>query len=76
MLKDIDLQVQPGEVVALVGPSGAGKSTFVNLIPRFYDPQQGKITIDGMDLRQLKVQDLRRHIGTVPQDVFCSIAVS
>jgi len=69
VLKDISFTVQKGQQIALVGPSGAGKSTLVNLIPRFYDPVCGSITIDGIDLSQLKLEDLRRKIGMVYQDV-------
>ena len=67
VLKDVNLEIPVGQVVALVGPSGAGKSTFANLLPRFYDPQQGAISIDGMDLRELAKRDLRDHIAVVPQ---------
>ncbi len=67
-LTDISLDVQPGEVLALVGPSGAGKTTFVNLIARFYDPTQGRILIDGADLREVQLQSLRQQIGIVPQE--------
>lgn len=68
VLEDITLDVQPGEVVALVGPSGAGKSTLMNLIPRFYDPTEGSLCIDGHDLRQVTVESLRRQIALVPQE--------
>ncbi|GAB4582109.1 MAG: ABC transporter transmembrane domain-containing protein [Anaerolineales bacterium] len=68
ILTDICLNVQPGEMLALVGPSGAGKTTLVNLIARFYDPTQGRICIDGHDLRAIQLQSLRRQIGLVPQD--------
>ncbi len=68
VLHSVSLYVQRGEVVALVGPSGAGKSTLVNLIPRFFDPTRGVITIDGTDLRDVKVSSLRREIGTVTQE--------
>ncbi len=57
-----------GEVVALVGPSGAGKSTIVNLVPRFYEPQQGRVTIDGIDVAQVRLTDLRGAIAIVPQE--------
>lgn len=67
-LKGINLHVQPGETVALVGPSGAGKSTILNLILRFYDPQSGRITFDGIDLRDMARSDFRREIALVPQD--------
>jgi subfamily B ATP-binding cassette protein MsbA len=68
ILDDITLEVQPGEVLALVGPSGAGKTTLVNLIPRFFDPISGKICIDQHDLRSLQVESLRKQIGIVPQE--------
>jgi subfamily B ATP-binding cassette protein MsbA len=67
VLKDINLEVKVGEVVALVGMSGAGKTTLVNLIPRFYDLDEGHITIDGRDIRTLTVKSLREHIGIVTQ---------
>ena len=68
ILTDISLEVQPGEVLALVGPSGAGKTTLVNLIPRFFDPQTGQVLINGQDLRDLKLTGLREQIGIVPQE--------
>ena len=68
VLSEIDLDVQPGEAVALVGPSGAGKSTLVDLIPRFYDPTEGRILIDSQDIRNIKLNSLRRQIGIVPQE--------
>ena len=68
VLHNINLYVQRGEVVAIVGPSGAGKSTLINLIPRFFDPTLGTITLDGQDLRDVKVSSLRRQIGTVTQE--------
>lgn len=67
-LSDISLEVRPGETVALVGPSGAGKTTLFQLLLRFYDPQQGTILLDGVDIRQLALHDLREAIGIVPQD--------
>jgi subfamily B ATP-binding cassette protein MsbA len=69
VLHDIDVDVAPGETVALVGPSGAGKSTFVSLLPRFYDPQAGRITVDGHDLRSVPLQSLRDQIAAVSQEV-------
>ena len=69
VLTGIHLEVRAGEVVALVGPSGAGKSTLADLVPRFYDPTTGRITLDGVDLRDLRLADLRRLIGIVTQDV-------
>ncbi|MBD6617097.1 ABC transporter ATP-binding protein [Komarekiella sp. 'clone 1'] len=68
VLKDISLLVLPGEAIALVGASGAGKTTFVNLLPRFYDPITGQILIDGIDIRDVKFHSLRRQIGIVPQE--------
>ncbi|MCP5533069.1 MAG: ABC transporter ATP-binding protein [Akkermansiaceae bacterium] len=67
VLHDVNVTIPTGQVVALVGPSGAGKSTFASLIPRFYDPKAGAITIDGTDLRQVRKSDLRNHIAVVPQ---------
>ncbi len=67
VLRDVDVEIPVGQVVALVGPSGAGKSTFASLIPRFYDPQAGVVRIDGMDLRNFAKKDLRNHIAVVPQ---------
>lgn len=69
VLRDVSLRVRPGEVVALVGASGAGKSTLVDLIPRFYDPQRGRILIDGQDIRTIKLASLRRTMGIVTQEV-------
>lgn len=70
VLKDIDLRIRAGETVALVGPSGAGKSTLCSLIPRFYEIDEGAVTIDGMDIRRMTQQSLRGQIGIVQQDVF------
>lgn len=67
-LHDISAHVEAGEIVALVGPSGAGKTTIANLVPRFYVPQQGRITIDGHDIADVRLGDLRDAIGIVPQD--------
>ena len=67
-LDRFDLDVKPGETVAIVGPSGAGKTTAFNLLLRFYDPEQGTIRLDGIDIRQLALRDLRRALATVPQD--------
>jgi subfamily B ATP-binding cassette protein MsbA len=67
-IRDVDLEIAPGEVVALVGPSGAGKSTLIQLIPRFYDPQQGCVRVDGWDVREVKLRSLRSQIGMVAQD--------
>jgi ATP-binding cassette, subfamily B, bacterial MsbA len=68
ILLDIDLTIPRGQLVALVGPSGAGKSTLVNLLPRFFDPSSGRITIDGNDLRDISLQSLRAQIGIVTQE--------
>ena len=68
VLQDINLEIQPGEVLALVGPSGAGKSTLFNLIPRFYDPTSGRVIIDGHDIRSVNQYTLRAQIGLVPQE--------
>ena len=67
-LSGIDLEIRAGETVALVGPSGAGKSTLFQLLLRFHDPEQGRITVDGVDLRALRVAELRRLYALVPQD--------
>jgi ATP-binding cassette, subfamily B, bacterial MsbA len=68
VLRDIELHVRSGETVALVGPSGAGKTSLVSLVPRFWDPQRGALRLDGVDLRDLKLADLRSHIGVVAQE--------
>ncbi|MBO8126141.1 MAG: ABC transporter ATP-binding protein [Firmicutes bacterium] len=68
VLERINLDVAPGEIVALVGPSGAGKTTLVNLIPRFYDPTEGAIYLDEIDIRDVKQDSLREKIGLVPQE--------
>jgi ATP-binding cassette, subfamily B, bacterial MsbA len=67
-LEGIDLQCAPGEVLALVGPSGAGKTTLVSLLPRFWDVERGRVLLDGIDVRDLRLADLRGAIGIVPQD--------
>jgi subfamily B ATP-binding cassette protein MsbA len=69
VLKDINLEVQRGHVLAVVGPSGAGKSTLLDLIPRFHDPTQGQVRIDGADLRDLTIASVRARMGIVTQDV-------
>jgi len=68
VLRQIDLEIRPGEIVALVGPSGAGKSTLADLLPRFHDPTGGRITVDGVDLREIRLEDLRRLMGVVTQE--------
>ncbi len=70
ILDDINFTVNRGEILALVGPSGGGKSTLVDLIPRFYDPTEGKILIDGIDIRDIKLNSLRGKMGIVTQDTF------
>src|SRR3989441_2507916 len=67
-LEHVSLRLAPGEVVALVGPSGAGKTTLANLLPRFWDVTSGRITLDGVDIRALRLADLRHSIGIVPQE--------
>jgi ATP-binding cassette, subfamily B, bacterial MsbA len=68
VLKNVSISIPKGSTIALVGQSGSGKSTFVDLLPRFYDIQQGEILIDGKDIRQLKIHDLRNLMGNVNQD--------
>ncbi len=70
VLRDINFEAQPGQIVALVGPSGGGKTTLVHLIPRFYDPVAGQVLIDGHDLRDVSISSLRRNIGMVMQENF------
>jgi subfamily B ATP-binding cassette protein MsbA len=68
VLRGVTLEIEPGEVVALVGPSGAGKTSLANLIMRFYDPAEGRVTVDGHDLRRVTLHSLRSQIGLVPQE--------
>ena len=70
MIDHLDLDIRPGETIALVGPSGGGKSTTCSLLPRFYDVHDGSITIDGQDVREVTQESLRRAIGLVQQDVY------
>ncbi|MCD6263117.1 ABC transporter ATP-binding protein [Candidatus Bathyarchaeota archaeon] len=70
VLRDINLVIRPKEKVALVGPTGAGKTTMINLLCRFYDPQEGSITLDGYDLRKISLRSLRKQMGIVLQDPF------
>jgi len=70
VLSHIDIDAKPGQIIALMGPTGSGKTTVVNLMPRFYDVTGGRITIDGLDIRDMTLASLRRAIGTVQQDVF------
>jgi len=69
-LRGVDLHVEPGQVAAFVGPSGAGKTTITQLIPRFYDPQSGTVSIDGIDVREVDIDSLRSHIGIVTQETY------
>lgn len=69
ILKNISFEVEAGQTIALVGPSGAGKSTLLNLLPRFYDPQEGEILVDGVNIKEVTVKSLRNHISIVPQEV-------
>lgn len=68
LLHDINLEIKAGEVVAIVGPSGVGKTTLLDLLPRFYDPQRGRIELDGRDIREIKVSSLRSLMGIVTQE--------
>ncbi len=70
ILEDVNFYAKPGQKVALIGPTGSGKSTVTNLLPRFYDATEGRVLLDGHDVRDLKLNDLRRHIGIVLQDPF------
>jgi subfamily B ATP-binding cassette protein MsbA len=71
-LSDLDLDIAPGESVALVGPSGGGKTTLVNLIPRFYVPNEGRLLLDGQDVQTIRLADLRRQIALVVRRSCCS----
>jgi len=70
VLKDVSFHAQPGQIIALVGPTGAGKTTMVNLLSRFYDVKDGSIRVDGHDIRDIRIESLRRELGTVLQDTF------
>jgi ABC-type multidrug transport system fused ATPase/permease subunit len=70
VLRGLDIAVQPGEVVALVGRSGAGKTSIINLLCRFYDPQEGRITIDDVELNKIRLESLRQKVAVVPQETF------
>jgi ATP-binding cassette, subfamily B, bacterial MsbA len=69
VLRDIDLEVRAGETIAIVGPNGCGKSTLLQLLPRFYDPVAGRITIDGVDIRDVRLRELRSRFGMVTQEI-------
>jgi len=70
VLEDIDLELEPGRTVALIGHTGAGKTSLASLIPRFYDVREGRVEIDGVDVREVTLRSLRREIGVIPQDPF------
>ncbi|RMH01450.1 MAG: ABC transporter ATP-binding protein [Chloroflexi bacterium] len=70
ILKDVSFRAEPGQKIALIGPTGSGKSTITNLIPRFYEATEGRVLVDGVDVRQIRLPSLRRHIGIVLQDPF------
>jgi ABC-type multidrug transport system fused ATPase/permease subunit len=70
VLVDVTFEARPGEVIALVGPTGAGKTTIASLLGRFYDVSAGSIQVDGIDIRNIKVADLRQQLGVVPQDPY------
>jgi subfamily B ATP-binding cassette protein MsbA len=67
-LKNLSVDIEPGKILAIVGPSGAGKSTVANLLPRFYDPLEGVLRIDGVDIKSVTIRSLREQIAMVPQD--------
>jgi ATP-binding cassette subfamily B protein len=69
-LQDVSFEIHPGQVAALVGPSGAGKTTITYLLPRLYDPTEGTISLDGKDLREIKLDELARHVGMVTQETY------
>lgn len=70
ILREVNFVAKPNQVIALIGPTGSGKSTITNLIPRFYDPSEGRVLVDGIDIRQLQLKSLRSHIGIVLQEPF------
>ena len=77
VLNQITFQLQPGQSAAIIGPSGAGKTTLLNLVPRFFDPDAGRVILDGVDLKELRLRDLRAHVALVPQEpILLSATVS
>ncbi|PYJ05111.1 MAG: ABC transporter ATP-binding protein, partial [Verrucomicrobia bacterium] len=70
VLRNLSLEVQPGECLAIVGSSGAGKTTLAGLVPRFFDPDQGQVLVDGQDVREVRLADLRRQVSLVLQEAF------
>ena len=70
VLRNLNIKARPGEVIALLGGPGSGKTSIINLLPRFYDPTQGKILVDGIDVREYSLNSLRKNVGVVQQDVF------
>src|SRR5208337_941753 len=68
VLRDIDVTIRPGQMVAFVGSSGVGKTTLLSLLPRFYDPTSGTLTLDDIDIRKVKIKDLRAHVALVLQE--------
>src|SRR5204862_3890022 len=70
VLRGVSLEARPGESVAIVGATGAGKSTLVSLVPRFFDPWEGRVVLDGRDVREVQLKSLRRHIALVLQEAF------
>jgi ABC-type multidrug transport system fused ATPase/permease subunit len=69
VLRDVNLEVRAGETIAIVGPNGCGKTTLLQLLPRFYDPTSGRVTIEGVDLRDVRLRDLRSRLGLVSQEI-------
>jgi ABC-type multidrug transport system fused ATPase/permease subunit len=68
VLDGVNLQVNGNETIAIIGPNGCGKSTLMNLVPRFYDPTHGSVTVDGTDIREFRLRELRTRLGTVSQE--------
>jgi ATP-binding cassette subfamily B protein/subfamily B ATP-binding cassette protein MsbA len=69
VLRDVNLEVRAGETIAIVGPNGCGKTTLLQLLPRFYDPTSGRVTIEGVDLRDVRLRELRSRVGLVSQEI-------